>query len=63
MDAYYNYQTQQTYGFLHSFRERCYSSNFHLKQIVFELNVNLLNFFHLQFRTAAAQYAPRRQRD
>ena len=57
MDVYCNYQAQQRYAFLHSFKEYCFSSNVYLKRIEFELNVNLLNFHHFKSRIAVAQYA------
>ena len=59
IDVNYNYQAQQRYAFLHSFTftEYCFSLNVHLKQIEFELNVNLLNFLHFKLRIAFAQYA------
>ena len=59
IDVNYNYQAQQRYAFLHSFTftEYCFSSNVYLKQIEFELNVNLLNFLHFKLRIAFAQYA------
>ena len=56
MDVYYNYQAQQRYALFHSFTEYCFSSNVYLKRIEFELNVNLLNFFHFKFRIAVAMY-------
>ena len=54
MDAYYNYQAQQTYALQNTV---FLYSNFHLKRIEFERNVNLLNFLHLRLTIPAAQYA------
>ena len=42
---------------MHSYTEYCFSLKVYLKRIKFELNVNLLNFLHFNFRIAAAHYA------
>lgn len=42
---------------MHSCTEYCFSLKVYLKRIKFELNVNLLNFLHFNFRIAAAQDA------